>query len=82
METIDTLLELRLLGGEPFLFSQLDRIIDAFIDNDKIKQITIYTNSTMLPTENVLKSLQRKKYLYICQIMVSVVEKLKSWMKY
>lgn len=61
LETIDTLLELRLLGGEPFLFSQLDRIIDAFIDNDKIKQITIYTNSTMLPTENVLKSLQRKK---------------------
>ena len=61
LETIDTLLELRLLGGEPFLFSQLDRIIDAFIDNDKIKQITIYTNSTVLPTENVLKSLQRKK---------------------
>ena len=61
LRSIDLLLELRLLGGEPFLCIDIDKIISEFSNNEKIKRITIYTNSTIIPAENVLNSLKNKK---------------------
>lgn len=58
LNTIDALLDLRLLGGEPFIYKDLDKIIDAFGTNEKVKRITVYTNSTVLPSESVTASMK------------------------
>ncbi len=61
LDTIDCLLDLRLLGGEPFVYPDLKRILDKYSNDDRIKRITIYTNSTILPAASLIKSLQNKK---------------------
>ena len=61
LDAIDCLLDLRLLGGEPFLYKDLDKILERYKDDDRIKRITIYTNSTIIPSDAVLKSLSHKK---------------------
>ena len=61
LDSIDMLLELRILGGEPFIIRDLDSIINEFVYSEKIKRITIYTNSTILPSEKVIRALQNKK---------------------
>lgn len=60
LKTIDKLLELRLIGGEPFICSDIDRIINYYSANQKISKITIYTNSTVIPSEKVLKALEKE----------------------
>lgn len=60
LETIDILLELRLIGGEPFIVKNIDKIIERYSDNKKVKRITIYTNSTLIPSEKVLNSLMKE----------------------
>ena len=55
IETVDALLDLRILGGEPFLYTELDQIIEAFAGCSKVKRIAIYTNSTILPKDRVLR---------------------------
>ncbi len=74
LDTIDMLLDLRILGGEPFLRKDLDLLINAYSDNDKIKRITVYTNSTIVPPQKVIESLKIPKWLSICQIMGRSVE--------
>jgi organic radical activating enzyme len=61
LESIDMLLELRILGGEPFICRDLDKVIHAFLDHDKVKRITIYTNSTIIPSDTVLDALKNPK---------------------
>lgn len=61
LDSIDMLLELRLLGGEPFICKKLDEIINTFVDNEKIKRITIYTNSTLIPSDKVLNAMINSK---------------------
>ncbi len=61
LDSIDILLELRLLGGEPFICKELDKIINAFVDNKKVKRITIYTNSTLIPSDKVLNAMKNPK---------------------
>lgn len=61
LDSIDALLEMRLLGGEPFLYRDIDRIIEEFADCEKIGGITIYTNSTIMPKDRILESLKHRK---------------------
>ena len=55
IDSIDKLLDWRILGGEPFCYQKLDELIDKYAGNPKIKRTTIYTNSTLLPTQNILR---------------------------
>ena len=61
LTTIDILLEMRLLGGEPFLVNDMDKLLLHYINNNKIKRITVYTNSTIIPNEKILRVLADKK---------------------
>lgn len=61
LDSVDMLLDLRLLGGEPFIYPHLDRIVNEYKNNDKIRRIAIYTNSTIVPSENVLDALRNVK---------------------
>ena len=61
MDAIDELLELRLLGGETFLYPELSELIDYYSVNPKIKKIVLFTNSTVVPDTSVMHHLQNEK---------------------
>lgn len=61
LNSIDVLLELRILGGEPFIRNDLDFLINAYVNNEKIKRITVYTNSTIVPSTEVIEALKNDK---------------------
>ncbi|MBD5448774.1 MAG: radical SAM protein [Lachnospiraceae bacterium] len=59
------ILQLRLLGGEPFLHPNLARIVRRILKFDNIKSIQIATNGTLLLDENMLKLLRGNKRVSI-----------------
>ena len=58
IDAIDILYELRLLGGEPFLYPYLKDIISRYGKNERIKVITIFTNSTIVPSDEILQAIK------------------------
>jgi len=66
LECIDTIKELRLIGGEPFMNKELYKVIDLYSEEKKIESIIIFTNGTIIPDERNMESLKNKKIkLYI-----------------
>lgn len=61
LDTIDGLLDMRILGGEPFVYPDLDKILNRYVNNEKIQRITLYTNSTIVPNTKVLEALCNSK---------------------
>jgi organic radical activating enzyme len=62
-ENIDKLTELRILGGEPFIFKKIDLVINQALLSNKIEQLIIYTNGTILPKEHILECLQNPRVM-------------------
>lgn len=52
-----------LLGGEPFLYPHLDKVLNLLASVPEIEHVSIITNGTIVPNENVLKALQNPKLL-------------------
>lgn len=61
LDSIDQLVELSIMGGEPFLNEQLVYLIKNYKCNKKIGAIVIYTNGTIIPDQNLLDSLNSTK---------------------
>lgn len=61
LEQTDNIAELRILGGEPFMNRNMDKVIEWYHDSNKIRSISVYTNGTIVPNENILSALQRDK---------------------
>lgn len=57
LSAVDLLLELRILGGEPFLYKDLHKLVHRYAQCEKIKRITIYTNATIIPDQKVVQAL-------------------------
>lgn len=58
LENLDCIAELRILGGEPFMNRDMGKLIEWYGGSDKIRNISVYTNGTILPDEDILKALQ------------------------
>lgn len=50
-----------LIGGEPFLYPDLDKILEFVINQNKIRNVFIITNATIIPKEKIMKMLQNDK---------------------
>ncbi len=61
LEQSDYIAELRILGGEPFMNGNMDKVITWYHDNSKIHSISVYTNGTIVPNKNILDALQKEK---------------------
>lgn len=62
LKSIDNIDKFRILGGEPFMHSDLDEIINIASSSKKIKNIQVQTNGTILPRkDSLIKALQHKK---------------------
>lgn len=57
LEGVGCIGELRILGGEPFLNPELTEIVKSFSNEERIGEIIIFTNGTVIPRENTLKIL-------------------------
>lgn len=55
--------ELRVIGGEPFMNPKLADILKFIIDESKVKQITVYSNGTIFPSEEQWEILSNRKVI-------------------
>ena len=67
LKACDTIIHLRLLGGEPLCYKNLYEVLEFINDQDKIKKITIVTNGTLLiKDDRVIKLLKKERFnIYI-----------------
>ncbi len=61
MSSIDYLSEFRVIGGEPFMNKDIGKIIDLLKTFKNLSRIIIYTNATIVPKNETLKSLIHEK---------------------
>ena len=61
LDNIDTCVKLSLLGGEPFIYPELTTVIDAVIDHPAVMYLSLTTNGTVIPDEEVMKRLRHRK---------------------
>jgi HD superfamily phosphohydrolase len=57
----DVIAEIRILGGEPLMNKEMYKVIEWFHDCDKIKYISVYTNGTIIPSDEMLDWFTREK---------------------
>ena len=64
LKNTDTCVKLQLLGGEPFVYPELLKVLKAIKDHPKVLCTAITTNGTIIPNEEILEefsSFSRKK---------------------
>jgi organic radical activating enzyme len=61
LQTFGRITELKLIGGEPFLYAKLGEIVDFVVAQKAIKKVIITTNGSVVPKEANLKSLINPK---------------------
>lgn len=60
MSYIDYILGVALIGGEPFVYKDLDKVLEHIVNQSyigKIGRLDIVTNGTLIPSDSVLKVL-------------------------
>lgn len=63
LEHVDSITELRILGGEPFLFRKISEVLKYALLQKKIPNIVIYTNGTIVPRAETLEHLINDKII-------------------
>lgn len=61
MECVDSLLEARVFGGDPFMNKNMYKYLYKLVDIKKIKKVIIYTNAVIMPKKINLDALIHKK---------------------
>lgn len=61
LEAVDFISWLRLIGGEPLLYKDIDAILEYALNHKKVGSFQIVTNGTIIPKSNTLKLLSNKK---------------------
>jgi len=61
MNCIDSLYEFRVLGGDPFMNKQMYEFVNKLDTYKNVKQVTVYTNATIMPKGLNLECLKNKK---------------------
>lgn len=58
---VDSIQIFRILGGEPFLYRDLEAIITKALNSPKVKTVEIVTNGTIMPPGNLTETLKNPK---------------------
>ena len=67
LKCVDYIEELHILGGEPFLNKDIYKILQYVIAEKRIKNITVVTNGTLIPSQEIIELLREKR----CEIFIS-----------
>jgi len=58
---VDLFYEVRILGGEPFMHKEIDKIINEIVKYDNIEKVAIFSNATIIPKNESLACLKNEK---------------------
>jgi len=58
---VDRFLEVRLLGGEPFMNKRIHEIVNKLVTYPHVEKIAIFTNATIIPKDENLSCLKHPK---------------------
>ena len=64
MNTVDYVYEVRLIGGEPMIYKKIDLIIKQLLKYKNFEKINIYTNGTIVLSEEKMKVFQNEKIMF------------------
>lgn len=59
----DEVICLELVGGEPFLYRDLEKILEYVLAESKIQQVEITSNASIIPNSTVIKNLKNPKII-------------------
>lgn len=59
LDTVQEMIFCELVGGEPFLCPDFERVLDEVASYDKVRQIVVVTNGTVIPKESIVEKLAR-----------------------
>lgn len=57
-DALDVLVSGTIIGGEPFLYTELPRIIRGLSAFDKITKVEVVTNGTLIPREDIVEAMR------------------------
>jgi organic radical activating enzyme len=60
-QSVDLFMEVRLLGGEPFLNKRIHEIVEGLIAYPNVEKIAVFTNATIVPKRENLTCLKHPK---------------------
>tara|TARA_E500000178_G_C16948465_1_gene720005 strand:+ start:52 stop:768 length:717 start_codon:yes stop_codon:yes gene_type:complete len=58
LSAVDKIYDVRILGGEPFLYKHLPKLLEMICESAKVSRITVYTNATFVPKPEILEALK------------------------
>jgi hypothetical protein len=65
-KAVDIFMEVRLLGGEPFMNKRIHEIVEGLVQYPNVEKIAVFTNATIVPkNENLISLKHPKVYLDI-----------------
>lgn len=65
-ECVDSIINLTILGGEPFMYRKLNIVLERLSKSKKIKQVLLFTNGTLLPNKETLSAMKK------CNILLQI----------
>ena len=65
--SIDYVYEMAVIGGEPFLHTELELILEHFSKQEKLGSFTVVTNGTIVPDDKLIPALKHPK----CRVFIS-----------
>lgn len=60
-KVVNHIIELVIVGGEPFIYKELDKLLYFFQSQEYIDEISVVSNGTVFPSETAVKALQLSK---------------------
>lgn len=62
LNSVDLVYRLKIHGGEPLLYPELDQFLSYVLRQEKIVNVRISTNGTVIPSQKVLNQMKNKKF--------------------
>lgn len=84
LDAVDGVVDIESIGGEPFLYLFLPELLEYLCSQDKIMNVCISTNATVIPSERCIAALRNKKiFIYVSdygylEMMAKVISVLES----
>lgn len=82
LKHIDSVYNVRIIGGEPLLFKDIAKVVE-FLDNEpKVKSFDIVTNGTIAPKKDLLVALAKSNKSYVSISDYSISPNIKIPLRY
>lgn len=61
LKYVDFVYRFKIHGGEPFLYKDIAEVLELLVTNEKVGEVRISTNGTIIPDKDVLKKLKNHR---------------------